>query len=137
MRKACQICYAARRLSWTCPLHPREGIDARLACGTYCLMQSSIQRAPSPLTYRIDALLVGQGLKELLEDTLAMVLVQPDDLAGVVIDDHGHVLVALAIRGFVHADADQPVQASLVGIGVQVLLCALLRIAPRCANRCA
>lgn len=53
-----------------------------------------------------------------------MVLVQPDDLAGVVIDDHGHVLVALAIRGFVHADADQPVEASLVGIGVQVLLCA-------------
>lgn len=80
------------------PLHYMEGIDTSLGVGN--VLFDAVINPTGTVTADIlnrGALFVGQSLEEFLEHALAVVLVQPDDLTGVVVDDHSDVLVSLAV----------------------------------------
>lgn len=76
-------------------------------------------------------LLLAQSLKELLEHTFTVILMHPHHFAGVVVDDDGHVFMALAIGRLVDANVDEPFETPLVCIGIQMKLCPLNAAADR------
>ena len=62
-----------------------------------------------------------ERLEEQVEHLLSVTLMHPDDASPVVVDDHGHVRVALPVAGLVHADGTQPVEQARTLLRSQVV----------------
>lgn len=94
----------------------------RSAMGHQRNTHSSTHRAPVAGA-RPDRLAPGgrERLEEQVEHLLSVTLMHPDDASPVVVDDHGHVRVALPVAGLVHADGTQPVEQARTLLRSQVV----------------
>ena len=94
----------------------------RSAMGHQRNSHSSTHRAPVAGA-RPDRLAPGgrERLEEQVEHLLSVTLMHPDDASPVVVDDHGHVRVALPVAGLVHADGTQPVEQARTLLRSQVV----------------
>lgn len=114
------------------PLHDMERIHAAHCLG-HVLLNAIVDPASAVAAdaSNVCPQLFGQALKELLEHALAVVLMHPDHLAGVVVDDNGHVFVALTVGSLVDAYIDESLKTPLVRIGIKVKLSPLDAAADR------